>query len=82
MTKRKDQQEENGAQAFSIPLNKYSSAALTAIRQHTGLDIPGAVRFALVIAGGLLRFPLANNAIRDAAYRLAIQDGRNEVPNK
>ena len=82
MTKNNDQQGEKSAQEFSIPLNKFSNASLTVIRQHTGLDIPGSVRFALVVAAATLRHPFSDNAIRNAAYELGLQDGKNEVPHK
>lgn len=65
-------------QKFEIQLNKYSADALDVIREQTGLDTPGAVRFALVVAGSSILYPKATELMRQAAVELGLRDGRNK----
>jgi len=68
----------NKQQKFEISLNQHSADSLHNIQEQTGLDVPGAVRFALVVAQSCF-MPNATDVMRQDFFELALRDGRNEL---
>ncbi len=80
MPRNRNHKSKPNIEVVHFPLNKLSHDALKMIQKKTGFDIPGAVSFALVVAGGVLK--VANPADLHSLLTEYEKDDWNEIANK